>query len=80
MRHRRDIEDERSDLIEVEIYCSAQCWRDAGLGDPHGHYDPCPEQADYPQHCPTCGVCTVAAIGGPSFDSWPWPRPVGEEG
>lgn len=71
MRYVRYIEATNGDLVDIEIYCSSQCWRDAGLGDPFGNYIPCPEKADYSQHCPTCETVTVAAIGEPSFDSWP---------
>ena len=71
MRYVRYVEDDRGDLVEVEVYCSAQCWRDAGLGDPFGHYIPSPEPADYAQHCPQCGTMTVAPIDEPAFDGWP---------
>lgn len=71
MRYRRDIEDVNGDLVDVEVYCSADCWKAAGLGDPFGHYVPCPEAADYDQHCPHCGRVVVAAIGAESFDGWP---------
>jgi hypothetical protein len=70
-RYLRTIEDSHGDLIDMEVYCSSQCWRDAGLGDPHGFAYPAPEKADYDQHCPQCGTVTVAAIGSPSFDGWP---------
>ena len=71
MRYVQMIEDDRGDLVDIEVYCSAQCWRDAGPGDPFGHAWPCPEETDYRQFCPQCGTCTVAAIDEPSFDSWP---------
>ena len=73
MRYRRDIEDTNGDLLEIEIYCSAQCWRDAGLGDPFGHYYPAPEPTDYDQHCPKCERVVVVGYesGVPSFDGWP---------
>jgi hypothetical protein len=71
MRYLNAIEDERGDLVDIEVYCSAECWREAGLGDPYGHYIPCPEMADYRQYCPVCETCTVAAIGEDGFDSWP---------
>lgn len=73
MRYIRHIEDATGDLVDIEIYCSADCWRDAGLGDPRGHYVPCPEPADYDQHCPQCGRVVVVGYGNsaPSFDGWP---------
>jgi hypothetical protein len=73
MRYLNLIEDARGDLVEVEIYCSSDCWRDAGLGDPHGFAYPAPEQADYDQHCPHCERVVVVAIDSetPSFDGWP---------
>lgn len=71
MRYVHDIEDERGDLVDREIYCSAQCWSDAGLGDHFGHYIPCPEATDYAQHCPQCSMVVVAAIDEPAFDGWP---------
>ncbi len=61
MTYVRLIEDSRGDLVDIEHYCSTICWRDAGLGDPHGHAWPCPEQADYAQHCPSCGSVAVGA-------------------
>jgi hypothetical protein len=73
MRYVNMIEDDRGDLVEIDIYCSSTCWRDAGLGDPFGHYWPCPEATDYAQHCPQCSRVVVAAIGEPSFDGWPAP-------
>ena len=71
MRYVDYIEDSQGDLVDIHIYCSADCWRAAGLGDPFGHYIPAPEKADYAQHCPQCGRVTVAAIDEPSFDGWP---------
>jgi hypothetical protein len=71
MRYVRWIEDACGDLVDLEIYCSATCWTESGLGDPYGHYIPCPEAADYDQHCPQCGRVVVVAIETPSFDGWP---------
>ena len=71
MRYRNDIEDERGDILDIEIYCSADCYREGTGQDPYGHAYPCPEMTNYRQYCPVCETCTVAEIGEPSFDSWP---------
>jgi hypothetical protein len=71
MRYVDMIEDETGDLVDIAIYCSASCFTADTGRDSYGHGWPCPEQADYEQHCPTCGVVTVAAIGSESFDGWP---------
>jgi hypothetical protein len=71
MRYVDMIEDETGDLVGIDIYCSAACFREGTGQEPFGHAWPCPEAADYDQHCPTCETVTVAAIGPPSFDGWP---------
>lgn len=71
VRYQRDIDDERGDLVDIEVFCSAGCYREHTGEDPFGHYVPCPEMADYRQYCPRCETCTVAEIGEGSFDSWP---------
>jgi hypothetical protein len=71
MRYVDMIEDETGDLVEIDIYCSADCFREGTGQEPFGHAWPCPEPADYDQHCPTCETVTVAAIGSESFDGWP---------
>jgi hypothetical protein len=73
MRYMNFIEDASGDLVDLEIYCSAECWRDAGLGDPFGYAWPAPEPADYTQHCPNCGLVVVVGYSDPqpSFDGWP---------
>jgi hypothetical protein len=58
----RMIEDAKGDLIDIEQYCSATCWRDAGFDDPNDARWPCPERTDYAQHCPACGEVAVEAI------------------
>ena len=57
------IEDTRGDLVEIEHYCSTECFRQGTGKDAHGYRWPCPEQADYNQYCPTCGVLAVPAHG-----------------
>ncbi len=55
------LEDQNGDIVEIDHYCSPQCFTQ-GTGNPaYGNYWPCPERADYPQYCPTCGVETVRA-------------------
>lgn len=73
MRYVHYTEDEKGDVVDVAIYCSATCWQDASLGDPSGHYIPAPEPADYDQHCPTCERVVVVGNDNPqpSFDGWP---------
>ena len=63
MTYVRMIEDCRGDLIEIEHYCSAQCFTEGTGEDAYGHRWPCPEQADYSQHCPTCGDESAPANG-----------------
>lgn len=62
MTYVRMLEDQNGDLVEIEHYCSVQCWLDAGLENPQGNYWPCPEAADYDQYCPTCGSVAVHAL------------------
>jgi hypothetical protein len=71
MRYVNMIEDDRGDLVDIEVYCSADCFERGTGREAFGHAWPCPEQADYRQYCPTCGTCTVVAIEDESFDSWP---------
>lgn len=59
----RLIEDTRGDLVEIEHYCSASCFVEATGKDAYGHRWPCPERADFPQHCPACGAVSVEAEG-----------------
>ena len=62
MTYVRMIEDARGDLVDIEHYCDAVCYR-AGTGDdPFGHHWPCPESADYDQHCPYCSAVSVPGI------------------
>jgi hypothetical protein len=65
------IEGETGDLVAINIYCSADCFREGTGREPFGHAWPCPEATDYDQRCPTCETVTVAAIDSPSFDGWP---------
>lgn len=79
MRYVEYIEDSSGDLVDIGIYCSADCFRDGTGLAPFGHYIPNPEMTDSRQCCPSCDIVTVAAIGEPSFDSWPdnpdvWPE------
>jgi hypothetical protein len=79
MRYLNAVEDAQGDLVDLEVYCSADCFREGAGEDPEGHAYPAPEKADYRQCCPRCETVTVAAIGEPSFDGWPenpdkWPE------
>jgi hypothetical protein len=71
MRYLNAIEDADGDLVDMEIYCSADCFREGTGEDAYGHAWPCPEKTDYRQYCPVCEACTVAEIDESSFDSWP---------
>lgn len=56
------LEDQNGDIVDIEHYCSPQCFTE-GTGNPAcGNHWPCPEQADYPQYCPTCGDESVPAL------------------
>lgn len=61
MTHVLFITDAIGDVVEVELFCGAACMRDHGL-DPAGNGWPCPEQADYDQHCAHCGALIVAGL------------------
>ena len=65
------VEDNMGDLVDIEVYCSAQCFREGTGQDAYGHAWPCPEMTNYRQHCPTCETVTVAALDEDSSDSWP---------
>jgi hypothetical protein len=73
MRYLNEITDESGDVLELEIYCGPDCFREGTGKAPHGFGYPCPELADYRQYCPNCGRVVTAAIGEPagSFDGWP---------
>ena len=64
MTYVKMVEDERGDLVDIKHYCSAWCYVDGEGESADGQLWPCPESADYPQYCPTCGVLTVPAISG----------------
>lgn len=62
MTYVRFIEDSRGDVVDIEHYCDAICYA-AGTGESaFGHHWPCPDQADYDQHCPYCGAVSVVGI------------------
>lgn len=67
------IEDANGDLVSLDIYCSATCFRERTGKDPYGHEWPVPEKTDYRQFCPNCERVVVAAIDERSFDGWPDP-------
>lgn len=62
MTYVRMIEDARGDVVDIEHYCDALCY-ESGTGEKaFGHHWPCPEQADYDQHCPFCGAVSVIGL------------------
>jgi hypothetical protein len=66
MTHAEHIEDPNSgDLIDVNYYCSGQCYTLSTGGDAYGHAYPGGSETDYDVMCHHCGTLLWRGISTP---------------
>ena len=56
MIHAEFIEDTQGDLVDVQYFCSGQCYTLTTGNDYYGHGWPCGSETDYDVSCSHCGT------------------------